>query len=37
MIKKVTVIGAGRMGRQIAMNTAIYDCNVVITDSVVYP
>ena len=34
MVKNVTVIGAGRMGRQIAMNTAIYDCTVTLTDSV---
>ena len=34
MIKNVTVIGAGRMGRQIAMNTAIYDFTVTLTDSV---
>lgn len=32
MIKKVAVVGAGRMGRQIAMNTAIYKYEVSITD-----
>lgn len=34
MIKTVAVIGAGRMGRQIAMNTAIYKYEVYITDPV---
>lgn len=34
MIKKVVIIGAGRMGRQIAMNTAIYGYQVVLHDSV---
>lgn len=33
MIKNVVVIGAGRMGRQIAMNTAIHGYQVVLHDS----
>ena len=33
MIKKVAIIGAGRMGRQIAMNTAIYGYQVILHDS----
>lgn len=33
MIKNVTIIGAGRMGRQIAMNTAIYGYQVILHDS----
>lgn len=33
MIQKATIIGAGRMGRQIAMNTAIYDYQVSLTDN----
>jgi len=33
MIKHVAIIGAGRMGRQIAMNTAIHDCQVVLNDA----
>ena len=32
-IKKVAVIGAGNMGRQIALNTAIYPYEVYVTDS----
>lgn len=34
MIKNVAIIGAGRMGRQIAMNTAIYGYQVILNDSV---
>lgn len=34
MIKTVAVVGAGRMGRQIAMNTAIYGYEVYVTDPV---
>jgi len=34
MIKNVAIIGAGRMGRQIAMNTAIHGYQVVLHDSV---
>jgi len=34
MIKHVTIIGAGRMGRQIAMNTAIHGYDVTLNDSV---
>lgn len=33
MIENVVVIGAGRMGRQIAMNTAIHSYQVVLHDS----
>lgn len=33
MIKNVAIIGAGRMGRQIAMNTAIHGYQVVLHDS----
>ena len=33
MIENVVVIGAGRMGRQIAMNTAIHNYQVVLHDS----
>lgn len=32
MIKTVAVVGAGRMGRQIAMNTSIYGYEVYVTD-----
>ncbi|MDR1874539.1 MAG: 3-hydroxyacyl-CoA dehydrogenase family protein [Synergistaceae bacterium] len=33
-IKKVCVIGAGLMGRQIALNTALYGYEVTLTDSI---
>lgn len=32
MIKNVAIIGAGRMGSQIAMNTAIHGCEVFVSD-----
>lgn len=32
-IRKVCVIGAGLMGKQIALNTALHDFNVALYDS----